>query len=44
MLFIFIDTNPYPKILLDFLTANGIFGFDFIVPMMGITSSFNKDS
>ena len=44
MLFIFIDLKPYPTLLLNFLTANGIFEFDFIAPMMGIKPSFDKDS
>jgi len=38
MLFIFISLKIYPCIILNFLKANGIFGFDFIAPMLGISS------
>ena len=44
MLFIFIDLNPYPTLLINFLMANGIFGFEFIAPMIGIQPQYNKDS
>ena len=36
MLFIFIYLKSYPTLLLDFLTTNGIFGFDFIASLLGI--------
>jgi len=36
MLFIFMYITYYPTLLLNFLTTNGIFGFDFIAPIFGI--------
>ena len=44
MLFIMICLKSYPKLILDFLTTNGIFGFDFIAPIVGISSAHNKDT
>jgi len=36
MLFIFINLSKYPSLILNFLTTNGIFSFDFFAPMFGI--------
>jgi len=36
MLFIFMYITNYPILLLNFLTTNGIFGFDFVAGIFGI--------